>query len=53
MFDLPVRKGYKPQFRHETFEIVAAKKSPTYTIKDAQEEVIRRKFCKMELIRVI
>ena len=42
-YDLPFRKGYKPQFTQEIFEIVAiaTKKPPTYTIKDEQEEVIR------------
>ena len=54
-YDLPFRKGYKPQFTQEFFEIVAiaTKKPPTYTIKDAQEEVIRGKFYEKELIRVI
>ena len=34
--DLPFRKGYKPQFTRENFEIVAiaTRKPPTYTIKD-------------------
>ena len=37
-FDLPICKGYKPQFTREVFEIVAiaTRKSPTYTIKDEQ-----------------
>ena len=54
-YDLPSRKGYKPQFTQEIFEIVAiaTKKPPTYTIKDEQEEVIRGKFYEKELIRVI
>ena len=54
-YDLSFRKGYKPQFTSEIFEIVviATKKSPTYTIKDEQEEVIRGKFYEKELIRVI
>ena len=54
-YDLPFRKGYKPQFTQEIFEIVAiaTKKPPTYTIKDEQEEVIRGKFYEKELIRVI
>ena len=53
--DLPFRKGYKPQFTQETFEIVAiaTKKPPTYTIKDEQEEVLCGKFYEKELIRVI
>ena len=35
-YDLPFRKGYKPQFTKEVFEIVAisSRKPPTYTIKD-------------------
>ena len=54
-YDLPFRKGYKPQITQENFEIVAiaTKKPPTYTIKDEQEEVIRGKFYEKELIRVI
>ena len=54
-YDLPFRKGYKPQFTHENFEIVAiaTKKPPTYTIKDEQEEVIRGKLYEKEINRVI
>ena len=54
-YDLPFRKGYKPQFTQKIFEIVAiaTKKPPTYTIKDEQEEVIRGKFYEKEPIRVI
>ena len=53
-YDLLFRKGYKPHFTQEVFEIVAiaTKKPPTYTIKDEQE-VIRGKFYEKELIRVI
>ena len=45
-FDLPFRKGYKPQFKKKVSEIVAipSKKPPTYTIKDEQDETIRGKF---------
>ena len=45
-YDLPFRKYYKPQFTQENFESVAiaTKKLSIYTIKDGQEEVIRRKF---------
>ena len=45
-YDLPFRKGYKPQFTREVFEIVAVatRKPPTYTIKDEQVEVIQGKF---------
>ena len=44
--DLPFRKGYKPQFTREVFEIVAiaTRKPPTYTIRDEQDEIIRGKF---------
>ena len=54
-YNLPFRKGFKPQFRQENLGIVAiaTKKYPTYTIKDEQENVIRGKFYKRELIRVI
>ena len=54
-YDLPFRKGYKPQFTQEMSEIVAiaTEKPPTYTIKDEQEEVIQGKFYEKELIRVI
>ena len=54
-YDLPFRKGHKPQFTQKIFEIVAiaSKKPPTYTIKDEQEEDIRGKFYEKELIRVV
>ena len=54
-YDLPFRKGYKPQFTLEVFEIVAiATRQPrTYTIKDEQDEIIRGKFYHKELIKVI
>ena len=54
-YDIPFRKGYKPQFTQEIFEIVAiaTKKPPTYTIKDEQQEVIRGKFYEKEVVRVI
>ena len=54
-YDLPFRKGYKPQFTRENFEIVAIarRKPPTYTIKDEQGEIIQRKFYQKELIKVI
>ena len=53
--DLPFRKGYKPQFTKEVFEIVAifSKKPPTYTIKDEQDETIRGNFYQKKLIKVI
>ena len=45
-YDLPFRKGYKPKFTREVFEIVAiaTRKPPTYTIEDEQDEIIRGKF---------
>ena len=54
-YDLPFRKGYKPQFTREIFEIVpiATRKPPTYTIKDEQDEIIQGKFFQKELIKVI
>ena len=54
-YDLPFRKGYKPQFTQEVFEIVAisSRKLPTYTIKDEQDEIIRDKFYQKELVKVI
>ena len=54
-YDLPFRKGYKPQFTREVFEIVAiaTRKPPTYTIKDGHGEVIQGKFYQKELIKVI
>ena len=35
-YDLPFRKGYKPEFTKEVFEIfaISSTKPPTYTIKD-------------------
>ena len=53
--DLPFRKGYKPQFTRESFEIVAiaTRKPSTYTIKDEQGEVVQGKFYQKELIKVI
>ena len=53
-YDLLFRKGYKPLFTKEVFEIVAiSEKPPTYTIKDEQDEIIRAKFYQKELIKVI
>ena len=53
--DLPFRKGYKPYFTIEIFEIVAlaTRKPPTYNIQDEQGEVFEGKFYEKELIRVI
>ena len=54
-YDLPFRKGYKPQFTGEVFELVAiaTRKPQTYTIKDEQGEAIQGKFYQKELIKVI
>ena len=54
-YDLPFRKGYKPQFTQEVFEIVgtSSRKPPTYTIKNEQGEIIRGKFYQKELVKVI
>ena len=54
-YDSPFRKGYKPPFTQEVFEIVAlsSRKPPTYTIKDEQDEIIRGKFYQKELVKVI
>ena len=45
-YELLFRKGYKPQFTREVFEIVAiaTRKPPTYTINDKQDENIQGKF---------
>ena len=54
-YNLPFRKGYKPQFTKKVFEILAisSEKPPTYTIKDEQDEIIRGIFYQKELIEVI
>ena len=54
-YDLLFRKGYKPQFTREIFEIVAlaTRKSPTYTVKDEHGEVVQGKFYQKELIKVL
>ena len=55
MYDLPFRKGFKPQLTKEVFEIgaISSKKPPTYTIKDEQDEIICGKFYQKELVKVI
>ena len=54
-YDLLFRKGYKPQFTREVFEIVAivTRKPPTYTIKDEQDKIKQGEFYQKELIKVI
>ena len=53
--DLHFRKGYKPQFTDEVFQIVAiaSRKPPTYTIMDDQNLIIRGNFYEKELMLVI
>ena len=55
MYDLAFKKGYKPQFTQQIYEIVAisSKKPPTYAINDEQHEIIRGRFYQKELIKVI
>ena len=48
-YDLPFRKGYKPQFTRE----ISTGKPPTYTIKDEQGEIIQGKFHQKKMIKVI
>ena len=45
-YDLPFRRGCRPQFTQKIFEIVAIfpRKPPTYTIKHEQDKIIRGKF---------
>ena len=54
-YGLPFRKGYKPQFTREVFEIesIATRKPPTYTIRDEHGGIIQGKFYQKELIKVI
>ena len=49
--DIPFRKGYKPQFTDEIFEIsaISTKKPPTYIIKVLDKEEILGKFYEKEL----
>ena len=54
-YHLPFRKGYKPQFTQEVFQVVAISsgKPPTYSIKDEQDEIIRGIFHQKELVKII
>ena len=54
-YDLPFCKGQKLQFTQEVFKIkaIATRKTPTYTTKDEQHEIIRGKLYQKELIIVI
>ena len=53
-YDLPFRKGYKPQFTREVIKNLAlsSRKPPTYTIKHEQDEIIHGKFYQKELFKV-
>ena len=54
-YNFPSRKGYKPQFTRENFEIVAiaTKQPPTNTIRAEQGDFIQGKLYQKELIKVI
>ena len=54
-YDIPFRKGYKPQFTKEVLEIAAisSKKPPTYTVNYEQDETIRRKIYQKDLLKSI
>ena len=54
-YDWLFRKGDKPQFTEEVFEIVAISsgKPPTYTKKDEQNEIFGGIFYQKELIKVL
>ena len=54
-YALLFRKGYKPHFTGEVFEIVAiaTRKPPTNTIKDEQDEIIQGKSYQEQLNKVI
>ena len=54
-FCLPLRNGYRPEFTQKIFGIVATSSriTPTYTIKDEQDEIIHCKFYQKMLNKVI
>ena len=54
-YDLPFRKGYKPQFARIILEIVAiaTKIPPKYTTKVEQDDIIQGEFYQKELVKVI
>ena len=47
-YNLPLSKGYEPQFTQEVFETetIVTRKPATYTIKDEHGEIIQGKFTK-------
>ena len=53
--DIPFRKGYKPQYTNEVFEIeaISTRKPPTYILKDDHGETILGKFYQKELTKCI
>ena len=53
-YNLPFRKGYKPQFTREVFDFVAiaTRKPPTYTIKDEKVDIVQGKFYQKELLKL-
>ena len=52
--DLPFRKGYKQTFTNEVFEIydIPTTNPPTYSLIDASQEPVKRKFYELELVKV-
>ena len=54
-YDLTFRKSYMPKLTQRVFETVAnsSRKPPTYTMKNEQDEIIRGKFYRKEMIKVI
>ena len=54
-YNLPFRKGYKPQFTRKISEnvAIATRKPPTYTIKDEQDEIFQGKLYQKELIKLL
>ena len=54
-YDIPLRKGYKSQFRSESFEIVkiATLKPPTYNLHGEQGDEILGKFYEQEFAKCI
>ena len=54
-YDIPFRKGGKPQFTRKVSEVVAisSRKPPSYTIMDGQDGIIPGKFYQTELMKGI
>ena len=52
--DLPLRKGYKQTFTNEVFEIydIPTTNPPTYSLIDATQEPVKRKFYELESVKV-